>query len=404
MAQFSLRARWVLPVSTPLLAGGVVTVEGERIVAIGQSASCEVHDLGDVVLLPGLVNAHTHLEFSDCEMPLGRPGMPLPEWIRQVIGTRHRSDRDAFAAVRIGLEESLRAGVTTLGEISTTPLSTYSSFDGSNVIAFQEVIGFSAARCDSVQNDLQQRLDSTQKCHRIAIGISPHAPYTVHPALLRNLVDIACERNLPTAMHLAESREELELLLSGTGAFQQLLADRSMWDSEAITRGSKPLDYLQILVEAPRVLIIHGNYLSDEEIAFLAKHSEHMSVVYCPRTHTSFACNAYPLEKMLSAGVRVALGTDSRASNPDLSLLEEMRHVTRQFPHLPLDTILKMGTIAGAEALGLADVTGTLTAGKFADMVAIPCSADDEPLDAVLNSNAVPSHVVVRGKLIELAH
>ena len=381
-----------------------MTIEGERIVTIGQSAASEVHDLGDVVLLPGLVNAHTHLEFSDCEKPLGRPGMPLPEWIRQVIGTRHRNDRDASSAVRIGFEESLRGGVTTIGEISTTAASSYSDFVGSNLIAFHEVIGFSAARCDSVQIDLEQRLDSLPRNSMVALGISPHAPYTVHPTLLRNLVDIACERNLPIAMHLAESREELELLQAGTGPFQQLLADRSMWDPKAIPLGCKPLHYLLVLAKAPRALIIHGNYLSDEEIEFLAEQREHMSVVYCPRTHAFFAHDAYPLEKILSAGVRVAFGTDSRASNPDLNLLEEMRHVSRQFPGLTHDRILQMGTIASAEALGLADETGTLTTGKLADMVAIPCAPHDEPLDAVLHSNATPSHVVVRGKLIALAH
>jgi cytosine/adenosine deaminase-related metal-dependent hydrolase len=205
-------------------------------------------------------------------------------------------------------------------------------------------------------------------------------------------------------MHLAESRDELELLQTGTGAFQHLLADRSMWDSKAIPLGSKPLDYLQVLSKAPRALIIHGNYLSEQEIEFLAEHRDHMSVVYCPRTHAFFSHEPYPLAKMLAAGVRVALGTDSRASNSDLSLLEEMRQVTRQFPELSLDTILQMGTIAGAEALGLADETGTLTTGKLADLVAIPCSPHDEPLDAVLRSNSAPSHVVVRGKLIQLVH
>ncbi len=403
MTQFSLRARWVLPVSSPPIAGGVVTIEGERIVAIGLSEAGKVHDLGDVALLPGLVNTHTHLEFSDCEKPLGRPGMQLPEWIRQVIGTRHRNDRDASAAVRMGLEESLRAGVTTIGEISTMPASTYSGFDGSILIAFHEVIGFSAARCDSVQSDLKRRLDANQKDNAI-LGISPHAPYTVHPTLMRNLVDTACERKLPVAMHLAESREELQLLQTGMGPFQQLLADRSMWDQEAIPLESRPLDYLKILAEAPRALIIHGNFLSDEEIEFLAEHREHMSVTYCPRTHAFFDHEVYPLEKMLGVGVRVALGTDSRASSPDLSLLEEMRHVARQFPGLSPDTILQMGTSVGSESLGLANETGTLTAGKLADLVAIPCSSHDDPLDAVLRSNASPSHVIVKGKSMDLAH
>jgi cytosine/adenosine deaminase-related metal-dependent hydrolase len=398
----SYRARWVLPVSSPPISGGVVTISDERIVDIGNRPSGNVIDLGDVVLMPGLVNAHTHLEFSDCEKPLGKAGMPLADWIRQVIGTRHRGDRDSTTAVQRGMGESHNAGVTTIGEISTTLATVYAGFAGSSMIAFQEVIGFSEARCESVQADLKQRLELASESLDLTLGISPHAPYTVHPALLRNLVQISCDRQLPVAMHLAESREELELLATGTGPFQQLLADRSMWDENAIPAGSKPLDYLRILAEAPRALVIHGNYLSDDEIAFLAEHRNRMSVVYCPRTHAYFGHEKYPLEKMLAVGVRVALGTDSRASNPDLSLLSEMRYVAKTFPGLPAERIIEMATMAGTEALGLDEEIGLLTPGRLADMVAIPCSDAADPLEAVLHSQAQPSQLIVRGKLREL--
>jgi cytosine/adenosine deaminase-related metal-dependent hydrolase len=400
MSQISYRARWVLPVSSQPIEFGVVTVAGERIVRISEQASGDVVDLGDVLLMPGLVNAHTHLEFSDCEKALGKAGMPLPEWIRQVIGTRHRGDRDPAAAVQKGILESLNAGITTIGEISTTSASAYTGFSGSSLIAFQEVIGFSLARCESVQADLEQRLELADES--VVCGISPHAPYTVHPALLKNLVQLANERQLPVAMHLAESREELELLDCGTGPFHQLLADRSMWDEEAIPRGSKPLDYLTVLAKAPRTLVIHGNYLSDEEITFIADHRDRMSVVYCPRTHAYFGHDSYPLQKMLNVGIRVALGTDSRASNPDLNLLNELRFLARQMPKFPAEQILKMATKAGADALGLGDETGSLSPGCLADMVAIPCSSTNDPLEAVLNSQAQPSHIIVRGKLMEL--
>jgi aminodeoxyfutalosine deaminase len=400
MNLISYRARWVLPVSSPPILGGVVTISGERIVDIGNRSSGDVIDLGNVVLMPGLVNAHTHLEFSDCDKPLGRAGMPLSDWIRQVIGTRHRGDRDSSVAIQQGLLESLNAGVTTIGEITTTTAAAYAGFAGLSLIAFQEVIGFSRARCESVQADLEQRLELARES--TDSGISPHAPYTVHPTLLRNLVIIACDRRLPVAMHLAESQEELELLATGTGPFQQLLADRSMWDEGAIPRGSRPLDYLRILAEAPRALMIHGNYLSDDEIAFLAEHRDHMSVVYCPRTHAYFGHDRYPLGKMLSAGVRVALGTDSRASNPDLSLLGEMRYLANAFPNLASERIIEMATTAGAEALGMGEVVGSVLPGRLADMVAVPCSDAADPLEVVLHSQARPSQIVVRGKIREL--
>jgi cytosine/adenosine deaminase-related metal-dependent hydrolase len=399
MQLFSLRARWILPLCGPPLEGGTVFIDGERIVAVGNEIIDDTIDLGDVVLLPGLINAHTHLEFSDCEKPLGKPGTPLPDWIRQVIGTRHRSDRDSTAAIQQGLIESLRNGVTTIGEISTCSLSAYIDFRGSQLIAFQEVIGFSAGRVDSVYADLEQRIEPAANI-TVTVGISPHAPYTVHPALLKQLIAAASERNLPVAMHLAESREELQLLRDGSGPFQQLLADRSMWDPQAIPRGTKPLDYLKMLARAPRALVIHGNYLDDEEIAFLAEHRDHMSVVYCPRTHAYFRHDPYPLEKMLDAGVNVVVGTDSRASNPDLSLLTELRLIAKRFPQLSPTLLLEIGTQSAARALGCDNQVGSIAAGKYADLIALPCSAGNDPFEAILVGDAQPTYVFVRGQQV----
>ena len=334
MSTFSLRARWVLPHAGPALQEGVVSINGGKIISVQQDTSSirDMLDLGDVILLPGLVNAHTHLEFSDVAKPLGQSGVPVPEWIRLVIGTRKHTSRDSAQAIKKGLEESHAAGVTTIAEIATTSASCYADFHGANLVAFQEVIGFSAGRTTSVLNDLTQRLDSaSMHSTTCSLGISPHAPYTVHPNLLRQLVERARDRNLPVAMHLAESPEELELLASGSGPFQVLLEERGMWDSEAISHGSTCLDYLRILAEAPRSLVIHGNYLNEQEIEFLAEHRSHMSVVYCPRTHAYFDHDPYPLERMLASGVRVAVGTDSRASNPDLNLLSELRGLLSNF-------------------------------------------------------------------------
>ncbi len=153
-----------------------------------------------------------------------------------------------------------------------------------------------------------------------------------------------------------------------------------------------------MLSEAPRSLVIHGNYLSAEEIAFLGKQRATMSVVFCPRTHKFFGHSEYPLIEMLAAGARVALGTDSRASNPDLNLLSEMRFVAEQFPNLAHEEILRMGTLRGAEALGLSHDVGTLETGKLADLVALPCPAADCPLDAILRDTVQPTHVFVRGR------
>ena len=162
--------------------------------------------------------------------------------------------------------------------------------------------------------------------------------------------------------------KELELLQHGTGPLRSFLDELGAWHSDLIRPRSRPLDYLRQLALASRALIIHGNYLDDEEIAFLGAHAARMAVVYCPRTHDWFAHKTYPLEKMLAAGVTLALGTDGRSSAPDLNLWAEMRHVAQRHQNVGLDQILQMGTLGGAKALGLENGVGTLEPGKRADL------------------------------------
>jgi len=401
MTRFSLTARWVLPIDEAPLEGGVVTVENGTIVDVAAHSTDarQAQDLGEVVLLPGLVNAHTHLEFSQHSVPLGTPDMTLPDWIRLVIADRKRAGRDSNESVTTGLRESLSGGVVALGNIATSALSDKSR-TVPRLLQFQEVIGFSAARLESSLAELQQRLntchDSKPTPSSPAQGISPHAPYTVHPHLLGRLVDEAISRELPVAMHLAESPEELELLSHGTGSFRDLLEERSMWDATAISLGTTPLDYLRILARAPRAIVVHGNYLSSAEIEFLARKSIRMSVVYCPRTHEYFQHARYPLREMLSAGVRVAFGTDSRASNPDLSLFGEMRCAARLHRLSPTE-VVRMATLTGAEVLGWDTMIGSIRPGKRADLIAVPCEAPD-PAEAVLECEGPPTHVWVGGQ------
>lgn len=384
---FALRARWVLPVDDAPIRDGHVSIVDGRIAAVGAGRPDQgiVEDLGDSVLLPGLVNAHTHLEFSDLTAPLGAPGMSLPDWIRLVIGQRKRGRRDAAAAIAAGLAETVAGGATAIGDIATAAAATPGRSPGlqfnATVVPFQESIGFSAARVESALADVQQRFEASGA----AAGLSPHAPYTVHPQLLARLVSLAASRGAPVAMHLAESREELQLLAAGEGPFRALLEERSMWDATAIPPGSRPLDYLRTLAEAPRALVVHGNYLDAEEITFIGQRRGQMSVVYCPRTHGYFQHEPYPLAQMIAAGVRVALGTDSRASNPDLNMLAELRFAARRHPEIEPAAWLRMATLDGAEALGLGDALGSLAVGKRADLFALRCAGDD-PLESVLNS------------------
>jgi cytosine/adenosine deaminase-related metal-dependent hydrolase len=407
---FSLRARVVFPVDRPPIDNGAVTIGSEgRIRWIGAAKNVDgpVRDLGDVVLLPGFVNTHTHLEFSDLTQPLGAPGMPMVEWIRRVLIQRRRRSASPKGPIAAGARECLRHGTTALGEIATVDAAAYADLPPLELTLFLEVIGFSRARAESVLQVAVARLDAFSGSGT-NLGLSPHAPYTVSPELVSQLVELAGRRDLPVAMHIAECAEELELLAGGTGPFRELLEERSMWDPAVIPHGSRPLDYLRCLANAPRALVVHGNYLDQEERGFMASHSDRMSLVYCPRTHTRFGHSSYPLAELLAAGVRVALGTDSRASNPDLSVLAEMRFVAQQHSAVSPEAILRMGTLTGAEALGRDADCGSLTPEKLANLVTVPLPAKlhgkpTELLHAVLESTDAPITTWLRGEEIAAA-
>jgi len=219
------RARFVFRGSAPPLDGGVVTVAGGRVVGVGRrSDGAPPVDLGDVAILPGLVNTHVHLEFSDLNAPLGRPGMRFPDWIRSVIEHRQTTSSDALRAVVAGLDESLRLGTTTLGEIATGDWSS-APFEKSplDCTIFQELIAIALEHIDDrlalarqhVARDRRLNLNTSniesmagQQEPSWHAGISPHAPYTVHPRLFSQLVQLAAHTGALLAMHLAESPEE----------------------------------------------------------------------------------------------------------------------------------------------------------------------------------------------------
>ncbi len=386
----TLKARYVFPVEAPPIADGTVTILGNKIVSVGRADNRSgVIDLGNVAILPGLVNAHTHLEFSDLEQPLGRPRMAFSEWISLVVAHRRLSGPSADAVPR-GLAESWRLGTTLLGEIAQ-PAWCAGPFQAVplRVTVFLELLDLLS---DGVEQQIElarRHVDQSAREASYQVGLAPHAPYTVHPELFSRAVRLATERRLPLAFHLAESREEIELLRSASGGLVQVLVERGKWREGVIPIGTRPIDYLRTLSAASRSLVVHGNYLDDDEINLLAGHAESMSVIYCPRTHAFFGHDAHPLPRLLAAGANVALGTDSRASNPDLSILEEMRFVARHVQGVAPSVILELGTLRGARALGLEDRTGSLRARKDADLTIVALGDDDrtDPHESLFDSN-----------------
>ncbi|MCS7236799.1 MAG: amidohydrolase family protein [Thermoguttaceae bacterium] len=423
----AIRARWIVPVDQPPIEDGVVLISQKRILSVGKYAKLRSHlprassyiDFGDASVLPGLINAHTHLELSDCPVPIPAQGHSFATWIEAVIAQRRARGGHSPAVVKQGLAECLRFGITAVGDIAQwgcapsdycltvagqqegqptdilpgqpggpDSATTGHSREGGKTtpsdhppgiipkgIAFLECISPLAEKAD----ELSRRIDEFSAFSwpkGLKPGIAPHAPYTVHVDILRQLVDLACARKLPVAFHLAESSEEIELLQTESGPLRELLEKRGLWSAN-LTGGLTAGDYLRLLAKTPRVLIIHGNLLSEGDVDFLAT-QEHMFIVHCPRSFSHFGWGRFPLAELLARGVRLAIGTDSRASTPDLNLMAELCHVFQKYPEVPPAKLVALVTIEPAEALGIGDQVGTLTPGKAADLVVYPLPPEEK--------------------------
>ena len=354
-----LHAAWFV---TPdgVLPNTRLVLDSGRLREVQTSHRTDGLNLGEVAVIPGLVNAHTHLEFSLLREPIPISGR-FTDWIRSVVSYRRAHPDIAGQAIRAGIQESLQAGTTLLGEIATTGWSADADppADFSGVV-FQELLGLTEERIAS-QREVAQRWsasdsrDRTRDGHAQTIqsfvrGLSPHAPYSVHPELLREAISLARHHRLPLAMHLAETEAELELLADGTGEFREMLQEFGLWRDELYGGGKSPLDYLTSLAETPRSLIVHGNYLNETELRYLAA-QPHMTLVYCPRTHAAFGHRDHPWRRLLELGGSVAIGTDSRASNPDLSVFAELQFLAERHPESSHLDLLRLGTTNGRVAM-----------------------------------------------------
>ena len=398
-AEWSVTARWVLPIDQPPLEGGRVVIKDDRIVAIEPRGSADL-DLGDAAVLPGFVNAHTHLDLTGMR-GLAPPSPDFTGWLRKVIAHRRGLNSDRVRSdIQNGLAESLRLGTTLIGDISGDGTSWEVLSNGPiRAVIFRELFGLKKDRVQEVAKEARTWLETHSPTPICWPGLSPHAPYSTHQFLYWEVTNLAAEFDVPLATHLAESSAELELLTHRTGPFREFLTELGVWEQGAIR--THPAHYIQDIRKRrspDAVLYIHGNYLSPS-IAIL----DSSTVVYCPRTHAAFGHPPHPFREFLKRGVRVALGTDSLASNPDLSVLAEARFIHQLDPDLPGETVLRMATLSGAEALAWADETGSLTPGKSADLVVIPvASGVADPYRAVLAGEAPVQAVLSRGQWLSL--
>jgi cytosine/adenosine deaminase-related metal-dependent hydrolase len=395
--EWTLTARWVLPVSAPPLEGGLVTVAGDRIAAVEPSGtrSADV-DLGDAAVIPGLVNAHTHLDLGGLRGQVPCAG-DFTGWLRAVVAHRRaRTPEQVRADVRAGIAESLAAGVTLVGDVSAGGAS-WEALAGSplRAVVFHELLGLPEDRARAALEAARTWLAAHPATPACLPGLSPHAPYSVRTSLFSEAGRLARQQDppAPLAVHLAETREELELLHRRRGPFVAFLQELGAWDPGGLA--DSPRAVMALCRPALPKLFIHGNYLAPE-----ARIPRHSAVVYCPRTHAFFGHPPHPFRALLARGAAVALGTDSLASNPDLDLLAEARFLHQRYPEVPGAILLHLATLSGARALGWGGETGSLEPGKSADLATVPLPAPGarDPHALLLESDRPARRVLVRGR------
>ncbi len=399
-------ARWIVtPGRPPLENGGVVTFGG-KIVAVDRAAVLRSHyhgtvtDHGEAVICPALVNAHCHLELSPLDYGL-KPTVNSPgsfvRWVNRLIALRQEIREDQWSsAIEDAVFQLIDNGVGVLGDVGNTervPLFVERTeslwpFLG---IFFQEIIA------PSEKNSTQlppQFYDSYPEPQRLSVNAAPaftralsaHAPYTVAPSHIIALNRWNLDRGLPFSIHLAESRDETEFLENGSGPLRELMEEKGHWPPDWSIPGKSPVKYLEMLgCLHSHSLCVHCVHVNSEDIELIALRNA--NVCLCPRSNRFIGVGKAPVAAMHRAGINLALGTDSLASNRRLSIFSEMAELARIAPEMPPDAILNAATIGGARALGVESQTGSLEPGKNALFLAVQgkCRSEQEVLEFLVN-------------------
>ena len=398
------RAAWVLPIASAPVRNGWVAVEQGRVVAVGGPSAFapsalrrdrpdreeRVAPSGESwAILPGLVNAHTHLELSWLRGKI-RPAESMPAWVGGLLAHR-RNAADPPEPIAEAITELRMTGTALVGDV-TNSLACYDVLADSDISAavFHELLGFRMSDPASVVAEAKNRLVQLTPYEWLRPVLVPHAPYSVDPDLIRAIGQ--SDQRHPLSMHLGESREEVQFLHDGSGPWRALIEMLGAWTDTWQPPGCGPVEYVARLgLVNDRLIAVHGVQFTDAELARLA--AAGATVVTCPRSNRWTGAGTPPVERFYASGVRIAIGTDSLASVEDLNLFHEMAAVRRLAPSVAASRILRSATLDGAEALGFGRDFGSIEAGKRAALIAVRVPGGVVDVEEYLVGGIAPEQV-----------
>ena len=405
-----VRARVVVTMDGPPIENGAVVISGDRVLDVGKfpevsgrHAGEEIVDLGEQALLPGLINAHCHLDYT-CLRGKIPPQKSFANWIRAINAEKAKlSEQDYLASIADGFAEAKRFGTTTIANLTAFPELIPQVNPPIRTWWFAELID---VRNPNRTSDLVELAIDAMKRARDSgggIGLAPHALFTASANLYRRCEEIAQCENILLTTHLAEAREEMSMFHDASGPLYEFLKSigRDMSDCGHET----PFAWFAKIAGAPagRTLITewivaHLNELAESDFELLEESTSKLHVVHSPRSHAYFGHSRFPFERLRSLGFNICLGTDSLASNEDLSLFAEMRAFQRSEPAFSPKEVLEMVTGNAALALGKPQALGRIHANRFADLIAIPCSETADVFEEILEFDRPVDWMMVAGK------
>ena len=368
-----------------------MAIEGGRVTWVGRAGDADeprgrVHDLGPGVIMPGLVNAHCHLELSHLS-GLARQGTAgFVSWVESLMAQRGRVDpEEVRAATRRAIRQLESTGTVAVGDVSNA-LAHLDLLEESHLhaVVFYELLGWDPARAEEILGAASDVVTlSAQPELRTRVRIAAHAPYSVSPALLSGIV----RRGGPAAMHVAESPEETRFLARGDGEWRAFLERRGLGHVAFEAPGLSPVAHVDALGALREGMVAaHCVQVDEGDCTLLARRGAFVAV--CPRSNRNLRVGMAPVRRLLDAGVRLCLGTDSLASAETLDLMSDMALLQSQFPELAPEVIVRMATLGGAQALGLPQL-GAIEPGRSADLAFVPAAgAVSDPLRFLTSGNA----------------